>query len=132
MDLKNSTAVLKASEPLRIGDVLPESATEQLMEIKDLISTPHKWMKRGYCNSDLTVFCLGGAIGYTLDANDPYRGLLNLNHDSEMMKILNVCLKARGWVAMSHFNDYPETTHAEVMQLLDEAILHSRIPRPAQ
>lgn len=96
------------------------------MELKDifirarkLIEQPECWLQNMTANRERTAFCLMGAIGYVIDpvhfgSCDP---LSQLEVAAEQV-LLRIALVDR----IADFNDRIGRTHAEVLQLLDQAI----------
>lgn len=101
------------------------TASEILRAAKAKIAEPSRWVKGAPAlNAD------GSAV-------DPWRGhavcwcvngaLVEVTRTGELMQsrasfILSQCARRRGYETASRLNDAPETTHADVMALFDEAI----------
>ena len=101
-----------------------------LTKAKNFISNPRHWAKDEYLDCDFTGFdyraCALGAL-------DWIRGKSNANeqedeHPSDELCYLNEALwnlYQDQYGSVIEFNDAEETTHAQVMDLFDMAIIHA-------
>ena len=109
--------------------------SEVLSAARELIDTPDKWCKNGYCNAFHTKFCVEGAIAIALTGNIDWltdgfpqavhiRGTYDdlLEEVGSMGAEMMVCSSKRGGYYPRYLNDNPETEHSDVMALLDKAI----------
>lgn len=106
-----------------------DHVTETLVKARELLSDPEKWAKEDFAytadeapvhplDPAATCFCLLGALERVtrnrdglayLDARQAIRGMLPGEHD-----------------CVPEFNDDPDTTHADVLAVLDKAIAARR------
>lgn len=87
---------------------------ENLIAAKALIDSPAKW-------ADWDRFSERRCI---------YEVALSLEQDREPVigALRAECVKTVGHDRLSHFNDYPDTTHADIMALFDRAIAAQEQP----
>jgi len=93
---------------------------ENLIAARALIDTPEKWIKGKASNEVDTCFCSYGAIlhrAYTLPCRHEER-----EKQFDAMDLALVRATPKGAGGYIHFNDHPDTTHADVMALFDRAI----------
>ncbi len=113
-----------------------ESTADILRKAKALIDAPEKWTKGAFCRSaagkavstfsrDAVCFCAVGAI-----ARLEVTGVITDVRASRAEEALRDAIHA---TAVSHWNDAPERTHAEVMAAFDKAIAlaESKAGRPS-
>lgn len=88
---------------------------QQVAEVRKLIDTPEKWIKTEYRKGG-GKFCLVGAIFEVKRMFD-----LWMNHPSDLYQHINRFANLGSLRNLSRWNDLPDTTHADVMDVLDRA-----------
>ena len=96
-----------------------------LIEARGLIDEPSKWTKLAWArnsrqiscamdNSDAKCFCLGSALILACPPLEP--NIVNVEIKNQLPEI-------DGKIpSISDYNDHPDTTHADIMDLFDKAI----------
>lgn len=100
------------------------AAAVQLRAARERIATPERWVQGVFAavdgkrygapsiNDPRACLCVDGAV-LSVRNNQPANGA---------GLCLSLAARARGFETASKLNDAPETTHADVLALLDEAI----------
>lgn len=100
-----------------------------ITKTRELLSDPGRWTKGRYARTAdglnvsphreaATCFCLVGAIK---------RSTANNDQEDSVDDAISATLRSRGFFeGVINFNDRPETTHADVLKLLDETAEHLR------
>ena len=104
---------------------MPMNTKEILIKAKGLIDSPEKWTQLAWArnsrqiscamdNSDAKCFCLGSAL---ILASPPLEPLIvNLEIENQLPEI-------DGKIpSIADYNDHPDTTHEDIMNLFDKAI----------
>lgn len=103
------------------------SVLETLTKARDLLSDPNKWIKGGYARNDCGAvcdpmspharqFCMIGAV-YASTAHQPWMaGSVHCRLEAAVMRT-----KPR-FSALATFNDHPNTTHQDVLDIFSIAI----------
>lgn len=86
--------------------------TDFLMETKKLIDSPEKWIKGAYKKNG--CYCIIGAIHEVI-------GYSEETFEEAYNMVMDVVV-SKGFSCVPNFNDAPETTHADVMNVLDLAM----------
>lgn len=127
--------------------------SEIVAAARELIDTPDKWTKGGYCSKSVsrTAYCVEGAIRSAIDHNFFYGDGVTrsapelpnhyLNHYLDTWHKLNDLNHAISQMAQEmalpsdiydlserplpwHFNDHDQVTHDDIMALMDKTIAH--------
>lgn len=83
---------------------------ENLIAAKALIDTPEKWIKGAYRNGD--CYCTVGALRAVIGRGKPFAP----------EKTLLGRFIPEGWSNVVRYNDHPDTTHSDIMELFQLAI----------
>lgn len=110
--------------------------SDVLKAVQELLTPPEQWTKHTYARdglgrrtnvtgSDAVCWCLDGAILKATADEDPHslatdRAEISLNHTLQRLPDLS-----RGIGGFVEWNDHPETTHDDVMNLLAEAVVYA-------
>lgn len=101
----------------------------KLQEVRDLLSPPPSWIQGEYNDdpTEPTCFCLIGALNHVHDNND---GVVDSNfwYDAHALASLTgITYRREHFVTdvIIEWNDNPERTHTDVLNLLDTAIAAS-------
>ena len=108
---------------------MSDTATEILRDMREVLSSPDNWTQKSYSrddhgrpltdveSADATSWCLDGAF---MRCYFQKADLDELGHiAAEVSYILNQVTEGSNYVA---FNDSPQTTHADILKLLDDAV----------
>ena len=100
-----------------------------LRKAKEHISTPEMWLKGNYCRGyqpeefipDEAPCCSYGAVAWAMDVAAESQITRPID------QILHYAMIRKKWngvrfYGLPAFNDHPETTHADIMKLFDDAI----------
>lgn len=124
--------------------------SEIVAAARELIDTPDKWTKGGYCTKSVsrTAYCVEGAIRSALDHNffygsevmrttglepqDHYRDTWNKLNDlnvtisqmAQEMALPSDIYDLSERPLPRHFNDHDQVTHDDIMALMDKTIAH--------
>ena len=92
-----------------------DEVTQTILKARELLSDPDKWFKGSMTNRAHNAFCVMGAIRVVTTGD-----ALTWNR-----KTVEASNRVAGFVPgiVSAFNDDPNTTHADVLALLDRAAL---------
>lgn len=101
-----------------------------LRDLRDLLEPPQNWIKGAYARDEhgflagsthplATCWCLSGAVTRVAPSHQVVARIYRL-------------LARRGFVSLPEFNDHPDTTHSDVLELLDEAIAEVIAERTAK
>lgn len=89
-----------------------------LLRVRERLATPERWCK-GVSGASLNSRCLTMTVGLALNGDD-YVG-------REKVRMVLRAVLGRPWLSIVQFNDAPETTHADVLALIDRAIERARV-----
>lgn len=111
---------------------------ELLKGVRKHLSNPENWYKGGYApggcvNIPKGCVCLLGAANYVADPDRNYsRDGTNYAAETILDRGLVGCVPAAferdGFVRVASFNDHPDTTHADILKVLDCAIAKAEGP----
>lgn len=100
------------------------SVREDLIAAKALIDTPEKWIKGQYADHD--CLCALGAARMaffgSLSGHNRRADGWSGDHNPVAMALDNALIDKWAAESVEHFNDHPDTTHADIMALFDRAI----------
>lgn len=113
-NIQDAYKTIMAEFNRKIGQRKNLTTLDGLKAVRQLLATKHTWTKHVYTRqiNGITCFCLIGAcryIGHTSNLGRGFAHQLNL-----FMTML-----AR---SLARFNDAPETTHADILVLIDRTI----------
>ena len=98
---------------------------ENLIAAKALIDTPEKWIK-GQFRDENGCLCARGACG--IASGKGFASKEASRSESQLIRFLPPRMDGHSWQihgplsALAHYNDDPDTTHADIMALFDRAI----------
>lgn len=110
-----------------------EKILESLRKIKELFSDPERWIKYAFAkdknynitkplSEDAYCFCLTGAIDYICKDTDDiyYQG------HSYLRLIFSITVGKEYGNSIINWNDNPNTTHNDLLNLIDKTIEYER------
>lgn len=90
----------------------------------ELLATPDTWTQNAYAENACGIavdargpnacrWCIEGALAKCFD-------VVEIRTIEEYHKLLKHVRETTGFMSIAHWNDYPQRTHAEVLELLKE------------
>lgn len=113
------------------------AAADLLRRARERIATPERWTKGAFARDPADGYDRGDRGALDPDSCLCANGSLFAAHGDVgpppygVSQTLTRAARGRGFETVSKFNDAPETTHADVMALFDDAIAlaESEVPR---
>lgn len=84
-----------------------------ILAARELLSDPAKWFKGNYICKQTGAMCILGALGWRDD--------INFDYPSKVAKAAADRIADLDGIYIPEFNDDPDTTHEQVLALLDRA-----------
>lgn len=110
-----------------------KTSKQILIETRNLLSDPSKWTRRTLArdknlknvspySDHATCFCMYGALQRVSFIGGLVRTDTGLAYDEARSHLGNVVAATTPYPKIDYFNDHPNTTHEDVLKILDKAI----------